>query len=696
MPNQKFLVTSALPYANGPLHLGHIAGAYLPADVFVRYQRLKGNDVLFICGSDEHGTAITVQADSQGVTPQALVDRHHAVLKKSFEDFGIRFDNYSRTSLPLHHETSQEFFLQIHRKGVLVRRAVKQLYCPRCQLFLADRLITGTCPHCQQPGAKGDQCEKCGKPIDPLEIRGAQCVRCKSQPEARESLHWFFPLDRYQERLREWLASKPHWKANVLNFCKGVFESGKGLEERCITRDLPWGVPLPLPDSAGKVLYVWFDAPIGYISSTKEWAARTGNPDRWKEYWCDPTVRLVHFIGKDNIFFHALLFPAMLMEHGGFVLPDQIPANEFLNLEGEKFSTSRNYAVWLHEYLQRFPADALRYSLARIAPEAKDTDFSWREFQGHHNNELADILGNFIHRSLTFAGRYFGNRLPVRGPPDASDSAFLDAMEKAPGEMGALLDNFQVRDAAVRMMDLARAGNLYFDQQQPWRTRRENPERCATTLHLCVQACRVLATLTQPILPSSSDALWRMLGLPGRAADHPWVSADPRALPEGHALGQPEILFRKIEDSMIEAEIVRLKSMARPAEAVASATSPAPAVQPRKLEVPLVTETISYDEFARLDLRVAEVVAAERIAGADKLLKLTVRLGPETRTIVAGIALHYAPESLLGRRIVVVANLKPARIRGVESQGMLLAASEAEKLALVTLDGAIESGSQVR
>lgn len=687
MSRQKFLVTSALPYANGPLHLGHIAGAYLPADVFVRFQRMKGNDVLFICGSDEHGTTITVMADALGITPQALVDKYDALLRKSFEDFGIQFDNYSRTSLPLHHATSQEFFLEISRKGVLTRRNVKQLFCPRCQLFLADRLITGTCPHCKQPGAKGDQCERCGKPIDPLEIPDVQCVRCGTRPEVRETSHWFFPLNRYQDRLKEWLAGKPHWKANVLNFCKGVFDTGKGLEERCISRDLPWGVPVPLPEAQGKVLYVWFDAPIGYISSTKEWAIRTGNPERWREYWCDPQVRLVHFIGKDNIFFHALLFPAMLMEHGGFILPDHIPANEFLNLEGEKFSTSRNYAVWLHEVLGRYPPDPFRYSLARIAPEAKDTDFSWREFQGHNNHELADILGNFINRTLTFVERYGGNQVTARGSLDANDERFVKEIESAATEMGGLLEKFQLRDATIRMMDLARAGNLYFDQQQPWKTRAEDRAKCSTTIHLCLQACRSLATMMHPILPFSADAVWRMLGLAGKVTDHPWESASSLSLAEGQKLGRAEILFKKIEDSVIEGEIGRLRSMSRPA---------APRPEARKLEVPLMAEQISYEEFARLDLRVAEVIAAEKVAGADKLLKLTIHLGAETRTIVAGIALHYPPESLVGKRIVVVANLKPAKIRGVESQGMLLAASEGDKLVLVTMDREIDSGAKVR
>jgi methionyl-tRNA synthetase len=684
---QKILVTSALPYANGHLHLGHIAGAYLPGDAFVRYQRLKGNDVVYICGSDEHGTTITVLADSLRITPQALVDKYHESLRSSFEALGMSFNNYSRTSLPIHHQTTQEFFLEIHKKGALVQRTVKQLFCARCDLFLADRYISGTCPHCKKPGAKGDQCEKCGKPIDPIEIPDATCVRCQGKPEVRETKHWFFSLNRYQDRLRQWLAGKPHWKPNVLNFCTGVFESGRGLEERCITRDLPWGVKVPLPDHEGKVLYVWFDAPIGYISSTKEWAARTGNPERWKDYWCDPNCRLVHFIGKDNIFFHALLFPAMLMEHGGFVLPDHVPANEFLNLEGEKFSTSRNYAVWLPDFLAKFPPDSLRYSLARIAPETKDADFSWKEFQAHHNNELADILGNFVNRTLTFAKRYFDNRVPPQGPFGPQDQAFLETLRSAPDEIGDLLDHCRLRDASVKLMDIARAGNVYFDQQEPWRARKDDPGRCGTTIHLCIQACRSLATLMHPVLPFSSEVVWRMLNLPGKATDHGWDEVQEPSLPEGHRLGEPEILYRKIEDAVIEAEIAKLRAAAAPS---------AKPQEPQKLEVPLVSETISYDEFSKLDLRVAEVLAAEKVPNTDKLLKLSVRVGPEIRPLVAGIAQHYPPESLVGRKIVIVANLEPAKIRGIESRGMLLAADAGGVLSLVVLDKSVDSGAKVR
>lgn len=684
-PKQKILVTSALPYANGHLHLGHIAGAYLPADAFVRYHRLKGNDVVYIGGSDEHGSTITLMADAQGITPQELVDKYHVSLKDSFEKFGISFDNYSRTSLPIHHETSKDFFLKVHEKGALVQRQVKQFYCETCAFFLADRYINGTCPHCHKPGAKGDQCEKCGKPIDPIELKDAECVRCGGVPEVRDTAHWYFSLDKYQGRLQEWLATKPNWKPNVLNFCKGFFGSKAGLEERCITRDLPWGVSVPLPDHEGKVLYVWFDAPIGYISSTKEWAEKQGDPDRWKDYWCNPEVRLVHFIGKDNIFFHAILFPAMLMEHGDFVLPENVPANEFLNLEGDKFSTSRGYAVWLPDYLEKFPPDPLRYSLSRIAPETKDSDFSWKEFQAHHNNELADILGNFVNRTLTFAKRYFDNKLPPQGTLDENDGVFLETLRAAPDEIGELFDRYHLRDAAVKLMDVARAGNLYFDQQQPWKTRKDDLEKCGTTIRNCVLACRSLATLMCPILPFSSEAVWRMLNLPGQAQDRPWDEARALSLPEGHPLGEPEILFKKIEDDVIDAEIARLRAAASDPETEG----------PQELEEPLLSETISFDDFKKIDLRVAEVIEAEKVANTDKLLKLSVRVGSETRPLVAGVAQHYEPGDLVGKKIVIVANLAPAKIRGVESQGMLLAAVAGDSLALVVPDREIDSGTPV-
>jgi len=677
---KRILVTSALPYANGPIHVGHLAGAYLPADVYVRYQRLKGRDVLYICGNDEHGVPITLRALAEGVSPRDIVDRYYDNIHDSFRRFGMSFDHYSGTSRAVHHRQAQEFFLRLHEQGMLVQKTEQQLYCEHDQMFLADRYVEGTCPHedCGFPQAKGDQCEKCGRAMDPLELVQPRCVLCRHKPVVRDTTHWYFPLGRFQDRLQAWLASKTHWKENVLKFCQGYFESG--LQDRAVTRDLNWGVPVPLPDAEGKVLYVWFDAPIGYISATIEWAERIGQPDQWKEYWCDAGTKLVHFIGKDNIFFHALLFPAMCMAHGDYVLAEEVPANEFLNLEGQKISTSRNWAVWLPDYLEKFDPDSLRYYLACIAPETNDSDFSWKDFQARHNNELADALGNFVQRSLKFAQNYFDGRVPPAGEPDATTRELRARLAAAPAEIGDLLENFELRKAVRAGMDLAHAGNVYFQSQEPWRTRRADPARCATTINTCVQVCKTLAVLMSPVLPFAADRLARMLNLDGQATEQRWEEAAV-PLPDGHPLNPPEILFPKLEDEAIEAELQKLRQAAP---------------RPESEETKVDTDLISMEEFARMDLRVARVETCERVKGTDRLLKMGITLGDEPRQIVAGLAHLYQPEDLIGKLIVVVANLQPAKLRGIESQGMLLAAQDGPQVVILTPEKEIAPGAKVK
>lgn len=555
---EKILVTAALPYANGPLHLGHLAGAYMPADVYVRYQRLKGSDIIFICGSDEHGVPITIRADREHVSPQEIVDRYHKMMKESFRRLGILFDNYSRTSLPLHHKISQDIFLRLMEKDCIAEQEVRQHYCGACNRFLPDRYIEGECPHCHRGGARGDQCEACGRWLEPELLLQPKCKICGSPPEMRTTKHWYFRLSRFQSRLQQWQESKPHWKSNVREFCSGWF--GEGLTDRPITRDIDWGIPVPLPDARGKVLYVWFDAPIGYISSTVEWAQLQGKPDRWREYWCDSRTRLIHFIGKDNIVFHAIVWPAVMMAHGDFILPDNIPANEFLNIEGEKLSTSRNWAVWVDEYLELFPPDPLRYYLAANAPENKDSDFAWKDFQARNNGELADILGNLINRALSFIEKHFESRVPDASALSSADQDLLAAIETAVRDVGSLLEDFQVRRAVGEMMNLARTGNKYFNDSAPWATLKQDRARCAATLNTTVQLLVALAVMMDPIMPFSAEKLWKMLNAPGSHHDVRWQEISKLRLPAHHALGTRDILFRKIEDEVIDAQVARLRA----------------------------------------------------------------------------------------------------------------------------------------
>ncbi len=554
---EKLLVTAALPYANGPLHIGHLAGAYIPADVYVRYQRLKGADVIFICGSDEHGVPITIRADQEKVAPKEIVDRYHSMMQVSFQRLGVQFDNYSRTSLPLHHAISQDFFLNLYQNGHISEQSVKQYYCITCQRFLPDRYIEGECPHCRQQGARGDQCEACGRWLEPEQLLEAKCKVCGSVPEFRNTQHWYFRLSDFQKLLEGWQASKPNWKNNVREFCSGWFQ--EGLSDRPITRDIDWGIPVPLPEAQGKVLYVWFDAPIGYISSSREWAEKNGIPEGWRDYWCDPKTRLIHFIGKDNIVFHAIVWPAMLMAHGGFVLPDHIAANEFLTIEGEKLSTSRNWAIWVDEYLEVFAPDPLRYCLAANAPENKDADFTWKDFQSHNNSELADVLGNLINRSLSFIEKHFDAKVPPAGNLGDNDRSILAAVVEVTTRIGKSLEAFQVRRAVSELMDLARSGNRYFNDAAPWVSIKTDRPRCASTLNTVLQLEAALAIMMDPFLPFSAEKLWRMLNGPGSHRDQRWYDIPQLRLPDHQPLGKREILFHKIEDAIIDTQIAKLR-----------------------------------------------------------------------------------------------------------------------------------------
>lgn len=680
---KKYLITSALPYANGPIHLGHLAGAYLPGDIYARFCRLMKRNVIFICGTDEHGVPITITADKLGKTPQEVVDYYYENIKTSFEKIGMSFDNFSRTSRPIHHQTSQEFFTILYEKGYMEKKAISQFYCEKDKMFLADRYIEGECPYCHQPGARGDQCENCGKWLEPIQLIEPRCKICGSQPEIRETSHYFLKLSKLQPQLEKWIAGKKDWRENVVNFCNNWFR--EGLEDRAVTRDLRWGVPVPLKDAKDKVLYVWFEAPIGYVSSTREWAAAQGKPDLWKDYWKDQeNTRLIHFIGKDNIVFHAIIFPAMLMGIGDYVLPYNVPANEFMNLKGGKLSTSRNYAVWLNDYLEKFEPDSLRYSLAINMPESRDSDFSWEEFQARQNNELADILGNFVNRTLTFINKYFDGKVPTAAKLDAMDDELLQKITATRDEAAALLDRFQFKEALKRIMALARQANKYFNDQAPWKSRKEDPERCAATLNLCAQTAHALAILIHPYLPFSSLKIWKMLNLPGGPVAAGWSAAGEVALKPGKKLGRLEILFRKLDDDVIQEEIAKLQQVEGKAD---SKTGKQPPAQREEL--------ITIGDFQKIKLCTAKIISAERIPKADRLLKLQIEVGDEKRQLVAGIARHYSPEELPGKTIIVVANLQPAKIRGVESQGMLLAVHDGDRLVLVSTDKETASGKAV-
>jgi len=660
MPEKKkILVTAALPYANGPLHLGHLAGAYLTPDLYVRYKRLKGDDIVFICGSDEHGVPITIAAEKEGITPQDIVDRYHEMNKKVFEDFGIAFDYYGRTSSPVHHETSQEIFTTLYDKGFFKKKTEKQLYDPKKDMFLPDRYVKGTCPNCGFEEAYGDQCENCGTSLSPTELINPVSALSGEKPEVKETEHWYMPLGDIQPKFEKWLNTREGWKPNVMGQVKSWLHDG--LADRAATRDLSWGVPVPLGEAKGKVLYVWFDAPIGYISATKEWAQREENPEAWKEYWQNQDCELYHFIGKDNIVFHCIMFPIVLMEHGDYVLPKNVPANEFLNLEGRKLSTSRGWAVWLHEYLEDFEPDLLRYALGATLPESKDSDFSWKDFQARVNNELAAILGNFVFRALSFTSKFADGKVPKLKDPKQIDLDALAAINQQKEKIEAAYESFKFKEAIAESINLARIGNKYFTETEPWKTRKDDPQACNNTLYVSNQLCAALSVLMEPVLPDSMKKLRTQLSI---SNEPEWNDINDQMIRSGTVIEAGEVLFTKVEDEQIDTQIKRLEDRAAASEPVS--------------DFPPLKENIEFGDFMKLDLRAGEILSSERIPKSDKLLKLHVDLGIETRTIVSGIAKHVDESTLVGQKVCVVANLAPKKLMGVESKGMILMAEDPE------------------
>ena len=677
----KYLVTSALPYANGKLHIGHIAGAYLPADIFVRYLRLKDEDVIYICGTDEHGTPISITADKEGITPQEVVTRYHQSIQEAFDGIGIEFDNFSGTARPPHYKLAAEFFLQLYNKDLIKPKITLQFYCEHDKRYLPDRYVEGLCPRCGASSARGDQCDKCGQIYETTTLQEPKCKICGSTPVIKETKHWFLQLDGFRDQLRRWLSTKDYWKENVRNFIFGLL--AQGLVERSITRDLSWGVPVPLPEAKGKVLYVWFDAPIGYISSTVEWAEKIGQPDKWKEYWLNPETRLIHFIGKDNIIFHSLIWPAMLMgQDKQYCLPYDIPANEFMNLEGEKISTSKNWAIWVDEFLQDFEGEYLRYYLAVNAPEKQDSDFSFKDFQSKINTDLNNTLGNLANRVFAFAYKNFNGIIAARTLSESA-KAIIDEADKILKEIEESYLDYQVKKNTRLIMDIARLGNRYFDENKPWAILKENREVVNETLYICANLLAKISIALFPILPSSMLKLRKMMGLSDK-----FLYKEAYKLLEDVNLTEIKPLFRKIEDKEIEAQIAKLHSQTKnkegdKAEFASSKLAP-------------LKELISYDDFAKLDFRLARVLAAEKVPNTDKLLKLHVDIGMETRELVAGIAADYEPKDLIGKTILMLVNLEPRKIRGINSQGMILAANANGKLLVLNPDGEGIPGSVVQ
>ncbi len=683
---KRYTITAALPYANGPVHLGHLAGVYIPADIYTRYLRLQGRDVVFICGSDEHGVPITIKAKKEGVTPQAVVDRYHEIIGKSFAEFGISFDNYSRTSAAIHHETASEFFKDLHDKGEFIEETTEQLYDAQAQQFLADRFVTGTCPKCGNTESYGDQCEQCGTSHNATDLIDPKSTLSGSTPVRKKTKHWFLPLDEHQAWLKEWILKehKSDWKPNVYGQCKSWIDDG--LRPRAVTRDLDWGIPVPAENAEGKVLYVWFDAPIGYISATKEWAQNTAVD--WTPYWQDKDTKLVHFIGKDNIVFHCIIFPSMLKAHGDYILPDNVPANEFLNLEGDKISTSRNWAVWLHEYLVDFPdqQDVLRYALTANAPETKDNDFTWADFQARNNNELVAIFGNFINRVSVLTHKYYNGVVPKAHNYAQEDEAVLSRLKAYPKVIADSIERYRFREAQSELMNVARAGNKYLADAEPWKLIKSDPERTATIMYVALQIASALAVLSEPFLPFTSRKLKESLDL--NSSEHPlsWaqIEKDHPYIKPGHRIAQSPLLFRKIEDTEMEAQrekLAQTKIDNQPMEQINN---------PQK-------ELINFDDFTKMDLRVGTILSAEKMPKANKLLVLKVDVGIDQRTIVSGIAEHFTPEEVVGKQVCVLINLAPRAIRGTESQGMILMAEDTDgSLRFVTPDQATAAGSSIR
>ena len=670
---KRYTITAALPYTNGPIHIGHLAGVYVPSDIYARYLRQQGKDVAFICGSDEHGVAISMKAKKEGITPQEVIDKYNGIIKKSFEDFGISFDNYSRTSAQIHHDTASEFFKKLYQDGKFIEEVTEQLFDEKAQQFLADRFVIGTCPKCGNEEAYGDQCEKCGTSLNATDLINPKSTITGTKPVLKSTKHWFLPLDQYDAFLREWILTghKNDWKPNVFGQVKSWLDDG--LKPRAVTRDLDWGIPVPVEGAEGKVLYVWFDAPIGYISSTKEWAAREGKD--WEPYWKDQDTKLVHFIGKDNIVFHCVIFPAMLKAEGSYILPDNVPANEFLNLEGNKLSTSKNWAVWLHEYLTDFPEkqDVLRYALTANAPETKDNDFTWKDFQARNNNELVAIFGNFINRVVVLSNKYYEGIIPQPNALTAVDEAVLTELKAYPAVIASSIERYRFREALGELMNVARLGNKYLADEEPWKIVKENPERVQTQMYVALQIAAALSVLAEPFLPFTAAKLKGILNIDNTFG---WndISTTSDLLPAGHQIGQAVLLFAKIEDEEIQKQIDKLE-----ATKVAN-----------KAENKIVTpqkEVATFDDFAKLDLRVGTIVAAEKMPKANKLLVLKVDTGIDVRTIVSGIAEHFTPEEVIGKQVTVLANLAPRALRGVESEGMILMTENAEgKLVFVNPD----------
>ncbi len=683
---KRYTITAALPYANGPVHLGHLAGVYIPADIYTRYLRLQGRDVVFICGSDEHGVPITIKAKKEGVTPQAVVDRYHEIIKKSFSDFGISFDNYSRTSAPIHHQTASDFFKDLYNKGEFVEETTEQLFDAEAQQFLADRFVVGTCPKCGNTESYGDQCEQCGTSHNATDLISPKSTLSGSTPVRKQTKHWFLPLDQHEEWLKDWILTqhKSDWKPNVFGQCKSWIDDG--LRPRAVTRDLDWGIPVPVDKAEGKVLYVWFDAPIGYISATKEWAQNNGVD--WAPYWQDEQTKLVHFIGKDNIVFHCIIFPSMLKAHGGYILPDNVPANEFLNLEGDKISTSRNWAVWLHEYLLDFPdqQDVLRYVLTANAPETKDNDFTWADFQARNNNELVAIFGNFINRVTVLTHKYYKGETPTPNALLAEDQLVLDQLKAYPKVIGDSLERYRFREAQSELMNVARVGNKYLADAEPWKLIKSDPERTATIMYIALQIASALAVLSEPFLPFTSKKLKQSLGLDSLPSQLNWaqIAEASTYMPQGHIIAQSPLLFRKIEDEEMELQRNKL------AQTKMNNQSMEDTHNPQK-------ELVNFDDFTKMDLRVGTIMSAEKMPKANKLLVLKVDVGVDQRTIVSGIAEHFSPEEIIGKQVCVLLNLAPRAIRGTESQGMILMAEDADgTLCFVSPEQSIKPGSTIR
>lgn len=662
---KRYTVTAALIYANGPIHIGHLAGCYLPADIYVRYLRLKGKDVAFVSGTDEHGVPITIKAKKEGSTPQAVVDKYYGIIKDSFEQFGISFDIYSRTSNPIHHETSQEIFKTLYDKGYFDEVVTEQYFDESAQTFLADRYIVGECPTCHNPDAYGDQCEKCGSTLSPTDLINPRSSLSGNKPVMKATKNWYLPLDRMQPEIEKYVNSHPEWKPNVFGQCQSWLK--QGLQPRAMTRDLDWGVKVPLPDTEGKVLYVWFDAPIGYISMTKEWAAAAGK--NWEDYWKSEDTKLVHFIGKDNIVFHCIIFPATLMAEGSFILPDNVPANEFMNLENDKISTSRNWAVWLHEYLEEFPGkqDVLRYALAANAPESKDNDFTWKDFQTKNNSELVGIFGNFVNRTVVLTQKFYDGKVPTRGELLEIDQQTLDVLKQLPCDVSDAIKNYKFRDALASMMEIARLGNKYLAETEPWKAIKEDPERVKSIMNIAMQITATLALVAEPFLPFTSQKLFEQLKLSEwnlNGPKHEWIDAGNADLvPTGLEIGSGSLLFEKIEDETIDKQVQKLLDAKRMNELEGKT-------------VAAIKENIQFDDFAKLDIRIGTILEAEAVKKSKKLLKFLIEDGLEKRTILSGIAEHFSPEEMVGRQVTFIANLAPRMMMGIESQGMILMAED--------------------